>query len=285
MTDGEGGTTEMRYTAAGHLLEIEDANDHVRAMEVDARGQVRVTRDAQGRAVASHEYDADGNRTKTTDFDGGETVFVYDKLGRLTSTTDALGHTSRQQYDAEGRVIARIDARGSPDGDALRPAGAADGGEGPGRQRDADGVLRGAVAAGVRDRGRATATRPRCWRTSSGRVVGQEDPLGNPTATSYDPNGRRDQVQDPAGHITRFGYDAAGRLTGVTDAREGLTQYGYDPRGNRVTVTDANQKVTAVQRTTWPTACASRRPRSARRRNTATTWRATGPRRSTARGS
>jgi RHS repeat-associated protein len=243
MTDPEGGVTLMRYTADGHLREIEDANHHVRTMEVDDRGQVRVMRDAQARPVARYDYDADGNRTKQTDFEGRETRMAYDKLGRLTTTTDAQQNVTQQIHDAEGRVIARVDARGNrtemrydaigrllavkdPLGNETRMGYCAE----LAQQACVTVDAYGNSAEAVED--------------ELGRVVAQEDALGNTLVTEYDNLGRRQEVRDPAGNATRFGYDTLGRLTAVTDAYEKVTAYGYDARGNRETVTDANQKTT-----------------------------------------
>ena len=209
IADPEGGVTLMRYTAAGHLRELEDANHRIRTMEVDHKGQVLVMRDAQSRPVARYEYDEDGNRTKVTDFDGGEIRTSYDKLGRLISTTDVQQNVTREEHDAEGRLTARVDARGyrtemrydalgrllavkDPEGNETRMGYCAELAQRPCVTVDAY----GSSAEVTED--------------ALGRVVGSRDPLGNTTATVYDNLGRRPEVRDPAGNSTRFGYDGLG---------------------------------------------------------------------------
>ena len=52
--------------------------------------------------TVSYTYDAVGNRTSVTDYNGHTTYFTYDALNRLLSETDPLGQTTYYQYDKVG---------------------------------------------------------------------------------------------------------------------------------------------------------------------------------------
>jgi RHS repeat-associated protein len=102
----------------------------------------------------------------------------------------------------------------------------------------------------------------RVWRfSSSGRLLSQQDRVGNTVTLTRDtqlrvtaitdPVGRQftftydglnlriSSARDPLGRIVQYGYDATGLLTSVTDAAGGVTTYTYDPNSFRMlTITD-----------------------------------------------
>ena len=75
---------------------------------------------------------------------------------------------------------------------------------------------------------------------SSGNVSTRTNALGQLTAfTAYDANGRVLTVQDPNGLVTNFGYDALGRLLSKNTGGE-ITRYRYDLVGQLLQLTKSD---------------------------------------------
>ncbi len=76
--------TLLAYDARGDLLQVTDAKQQVYVFNRDALG--RVISQTRADATMSFEYDANGNRTRRTDYIGRLTKYTYDKLNRLEKT-------------------------------------------------------------------------------------------------------------------------------------------------------------------------------------------------------
>lgn len=160
-------------------------------------------------AILNDSYDANGNVTQVTDFNGNVTSHVYDLTRNLEiSRTLASGETITTAWSPAYRLPIRIQE--------------------PNRLTsfvyDAHGNLLGKTIA-------ALGTTPGA-STWSYTYNGQGQPL---------------TANDPDGHVTRYAYDAQGDLASVTNALGQVTAFTrYDANGRPLSITDPNGMVTTV---------------------------------------
>lgn len=169
-------------------------------------------------------YDADGNVTTRTDFDGNETTYSYDETTNLeTSRTEAYGtpqaRTITTQWDPNWR---QPDLITYPDHTVAY-------------SYDSMGNV---LTKTITDR---TTNATRTWSytyDSYGRVLTAEDPRGHTTSYTYYTCttgyqcGELETVTDALGHVTTYNsYDANGRPLTITDPNGTVTTLTYDPRG------------------------------------------------------
>jgi len=117
------------YDDAAHVAFLRDRRGAVSRRELDDLD--RVIRDVVDDAVSGplprqievsagppvaierrYEYDADGNRFRTTDPRGNVTVEAYDGLDRLIDRTLPMGVAEHFAYDGMGKAILHTDVRG-----------------------------------------------------------------------------------------------------------------------------------------------------------------------------
>ncbi len=130
--DATGATRDYEYDAQGRQIAVVESVVHLdgdlvrHRMEtvydtlgqvVQTRSNIKVTVDENGdildvddqqAQVTDFEYDAFGNRTKTTVYEGLteiSTSTTYDVDGRIISETDALNQIKSYEYDDQGRLI------------------------------------------------------------------------------------------------------------------------------------------------------------------------------------
>jgi RHS repeat-associated protein len=187
-------------------------------------------------------YDAENDRTSSTDRDGRTTTYAYDPLKRLTTTTYPDSATAQTGYDAASEVTQVTDARGNITQYAYDQAGR--------RTRVTDALSH--TTGFAYD---AAGNQLSMTDANGNTTEYQYDALNRRTrvtypdstfdSTAYDALGRTTSKTDEAGVTTQFQYDKLGRLTQVTDALNQLTSYAYDEVGNRISQTDANSHTTA----------------------------------------
>ena len=157
----------------------------------------------------------------------GNHTFVYDADGNRTSTTDALSNTTNFTYDAYGHVTSRsTTVNGTPltwnftyYGDFDEVSSVTD--------------PLGNKTTNTFDANLLTTTTP----SPGGRTA------GSTTSFTYDTKGQLLTVTDPLNHVTTFTYSPAGLVETVTDAQSKITRFEYDARGNRTAIVDAlNQR-------------------------------------------
>lgn len=125
--DTAGRTTSYDYDTSNRLTKITDALTNQTQFEYNLRSQLTkvtdpvnqeyvFTYDPVGRTLSqtragttmSYEYDAVGNRTKRTDYNGTVTNYTYDDLNRLTS-----GSLGTYTYDDLSRILTATNSNGT----------------------------------------------------------------------------------------------------------------------------------------------------------------------------
>jgi len=179
--------------------------------------------DANGNRT-EHQYDAAGQRIKTTDALGNVTQFEYDADGNQTRIIDAKGNPTRHVFDALGRRIETIfpDATPADDSDNLRT------------RTEYDALER--VTAEIDEAGNRTEFD----YDALGRLTTVTDALGNVTEFEYDEQGNRTAQTDAAGRTTRWEYDALGRTVARILPLDQREEMRYDANGNLARITDFN---------------------------------------------
>ena len=239
-SDKRGHVTRFKYDAVNRLVEVIDpppfqlqtvttTYDDVanRVTEKDRRGKLRVTQlDPLGRTrsvtragviLERHEYDGNGNRTRSLDAENRETRFAYDPANRLAARTDGYGTpaaaTTTFKYDPSSNPTEERDARATALGEPFSV------------RRTYDEL---------------------------NRLTSMVDGEAHVTRYSYDPEGNKTLETEPKGQKTAYEYDEQGKLTKViqpeVDVAGGgtsspVTRHVYDPARNHIRQTDANGHV------------------------------------------
>lgn len=217
--------TVYAYDNAGRLVEVTDPALKVTRYEYNARSQRtavadalgqryefgfdslgRLTQSKRGGVLMSFAYDAAGNRTRRTDYNGAVTNYTYDDLNRLTGVGYPNGSAATYGYDAASRLTSAANAHG-------------------------------AVTVAYNSLNRVGSTTDVWGQTvtytydANGNRTQMTAGVGNATGYQYDALNRLTQLTDRAGAIFGYGYDAVGRPTSRTAPNGVATTYQYDGLG------------------------------------------------------
>ncbi len=214
LTDGRGITAARNeYDDAGRLVRQVDAagNTNVFTHDLDARAEI--IRDRLG-FVTVHEYDGNGNITRSIDALGHPTVMTYDANDNLLTKVDALGNTNRFTYDARDNKLTETDPLGNTTTFTYNAF----------KQPTSIRNARNSTTTNVYD--------------PSGNLTEERDALGQRTLYSYDGRGNILVRTDALGNTMENGYDPFGHLTNtvVHDVNLGVlntTSFRYDANGNQ----------------------------------------------------
>ena len=204
----ESRTVRSEYDAAGRLVRTEYPQIEVTTLTGTDGSDPGFT-EALQTPEDLHQYDAFGNRVRSTDRNGNPSFAYFDKLGRTIATVDAGGYLVETAYDSQGNVVQQRKYRAGPRGRQRRCRHEAD------RAADSD--------VDVVDRSYDAANRL-VEEISPNVKVGE-------TAAGED---MFERVH------TTYGYDANGNQTrrtiagGTTDAA--TEHYYYDAANQRVAV-------------------------------------------------
>jgi RHS repeat-associated protein len=196
--------TQFQYNARSQPTTITDALNQQYSFVYDALG--RVTQAIRGGLSMSYSYDAVGNQTQRTDYNGANITFVYDDLNRVTAINYPDSTSATYTYDALSRLTAGTNPNGT-------------------------------VTFGYNSLNRLTSTTD-VW----GQTVGYSyDANGNRTALTvsgapyatyqFDAVDRLTNIADSASQNFVYNYDVVNRLTSRT-APNGVTlSFTYDGMG------------------------------------------------------
>jgi RHS repeat-associated protein len=194
-------TTAFEYNGRSQRTAVVDAINQRYEFVYDALD--RVTQEKKGTATKFFVYDAAGNRSQRTDYNGAITNYTYDALNRLTTITYPDTTTATYGYDASSRLTT-----------ATNPTGT--------------------VSIAYDNRGRTSSV-----TDVFGQVVAyQYDASSNRTQLSlngstnatyqYDVIDRLTQLTDNATLNTTFAYDATDKITSRTLPNGVVSTWEYD---------------------------------------------------------
>jgi YD repeat-containing protein len=175
-------------------------------------------------------YDANGNVSSKTDFNGNKTTYSYDLTTNLeTSRVEATGKAQARTISTRWHAAYRL------------PTLVAEPMRITSYSYDSNGNLLEKSEQATNDASGAQAFNAtvvgtvRTWGytyNSAGQMLTAADPLNNVTSYSYDTQGNMMSVTNAAGQMTTLAnYDANGRVGRITDPNGLHTDLSYSPRG------------------------------------------------------
>ncbi len=149
--------------------------------------------------------------------------FIRDANGRITEIVDPAGNAIRYEYSSGGD-LSRVVERDSATTNHIynRSHGLLDIIDPLGRN----------IVRNIYD--------------DDGRLIAQEDQMGNRTEFNHDLAGRQSIVTDRNGNTTLFFYDEEGNVINRVDALGNTSSFTYDINGNQLTQTNALGNTTAA---------------------------------------
>jgi RHS repeat-associated protein len=266
--DRRGNSTTYTYDDAGNIVEIVDALGHRTRYAYDALGNETSVTDALGNTTLKSFHPQSGNQLTEQDPLGNVTTWNYDLASGtlLQSTVDARGSAMSFNYGAKGMLIAEPLGRTASIGndDAGNLTRVTVGGHSTTFGYDAKGNRTSQTDAGGnvtafsfdannleigsswqrKDTPTPTVVSTTLKRDANGRVIEQQDELGNLTKTEYNAGGQVVATVDELGRRTRFDYDARGKLSRTTYDDGTSETLSYDPNGNKISSTDRQGRLT-----------------------------------------
>jgi RHS repeat-associated protein len=193
--------TQFQYNARSQNTKVIDALSQEYQFTYDALG--RVTQMTRAGVPMSYVYDANGNRTQRTDYNGAVTNYTFDDLNRLTNVAYPDLTTATLSYDAISRVTSAANQNGT-------------------------------VTFVYDSRGRMTSTTD-VW----GQTIGYSyDPNGNRTGLTvggssyatyqYDAVDKLTNLADAASQNFVYNYDVVNRLTSRVAPNGVTASFTYD---------------------------------------------------------
>ena len=196
-----------------------------------------------GTVSTSLSYDANGNVSSTTDFNGNRTTYTYDLTRNLELTrVEAAGTVSARTITTSWHPIWRLPTQIAA----------------PKRRTtftyDANGnVLTKSVQATNDANGTTGFNAPlvgtaRVWTytyNQFGQLLTEKGPrtdVNDLTSYAYDEQGNLTSITNAVGHVTTMsGYDANGRVGRITNPNGRVTEFSYTPRGWLASRTDGGE--------------------------------------------
>jgi len=184
-------------------------------------------------SVAARTYDAFGNATDTTDWNGNHTTYVLDTTRNLeTSRTEAFGTPQARTITTQWHPIYRlVTAMAEPK--RITTFVYDTSGNMTSKTVKATGDATGAQAFSAAQVGTS-----RTWQFTYNTVgqiltvTGPRTDVADVTTYTYDTSGNLATVQNAAGQVTTLSnYDANGRAGTITSPNGTATNLNYSPRG------------------------------------------------------
>lgn len=228
------------YSSGPYSRSITDALGAVRSYSIQPiMGTVRISSITQpagygsGPAVSTRSFDANGNLSGMTDFNGNSSTYTFDlsrnlEIQRVEASGTAVAQTTTTQWHANYRIPVQVNTAllkttytHDTKGNVLT------------RTEQATSDVNGSQGAN------ATVTgSPRTWTYTYNEVgqvltvTGPRTDVVDKTTYVYDTKGNLSTITNAAGHITTLdNYDANGRVGQITDPNGVVTTLSYTPRG------------------------------------------------------
>jgi YD repeat-containing protein len=193
IVDAAGNVSRISYSNAsrGLLNSIVDPSGKSTKYQFDARGNVIHFSDSAGRSAKS-SYDRRGNVTSHEDFANGIYSYIYDMSGNQVNRIDAMGRADTFTHDMDGRILSR------------------------------------SWLANIA--GTNSSLSERFTYDSMGRMILEEDALGNKKSFTFDQNGLLASATNELGHRTNFVYNARGLRTQIVQPDSTTTELADNSR-------------------------------------------------------
>jgi len=229
------GTSVSKGYSGNSLAWETDELGHKTAYSYDANGNITGVTRYDG-AVASYEYNSLDLPTKAVDFDGSVRKYKYDAHGNLTAETDEAGNTLHFSYDGLHRLVQYTDANGNVMSLEYSGALVSSAKDAQGNKTSYAYNANGLVTSATMSDGGVY----RYMYNNNGWKTGEQSPEGEYTQYAYDKAGNVTSIIDPNGNTSRFAYNSLGDIVRGTDPQGGTIAYTYDGRGNVRTETDGD---------------------------------------------
>jgi RHS repeat-associated protein len=250
-TDTAGRLTSLQYDAANRLVRVVDPALGITQYEYNPRSNVTAVVDALGQRYTfdydalgrlttatraglqmSFGYDAVGNRTRRTDFNGMSTNYAYDALNRLTNISYPDASTASYTFDQLSRLTAASNLNGTVTFSY----------DNRGRISSTTDVFGQMInysydANGNRTKMSFGATTNATYSYDAlNRLTTITDDSGLSVDYAYDPMSRLISQTLPNGIVASYAYDGLDRLTRLQDVKDKKVladnNYRYDAAGN-----------------------------------------------------
>ena len=252
--------SRFRYRPDGTLLERDENGFATLCYSYDARDRVTEITQRELQLSERFAYNEAGEMTSYIDRGGQRYLYGYHSTGTLSWIRTPSGHSRTYDYDGERRLIASTDENGhttrweySPIGELtaeIDPSGARTVYRWENRHRrrvviDRCGVERVVTLDVV---GRVVQEQDGVGNVlvnhydAVGNLVSWRDRCGGEHRASYDEVGRVAQLIDPEGRRRTHVYDGEGRLLCERNAADDERWYHYDGAGHCVRIVDEEGK-------------------------------------------
>ncbi|MEO1516747.1 MAG: FG-GAP-like repeat-containing protein [Bacteroidota bacterium] len=231
------GTTRYSYSYSSGKTKLTKTNPagQVSTIEMDASGRKTKTTDNGGTLTFTHtslgklkevklgstvlvsnQYDSYGNKTRTTDKNGGTFIYEYNVFKELAATTNGNGHRYTMNYDRLGRITGR---------------------KGPGEDIRYSYVFSGPARTKIsKVINNLSQDQEEFFYDSYGRVNQKRDRISGTSLTcsyTYDNTSKVTSKTYPSGLRLLYTYDFNGYLTHVRRAGELITLFTIQSANGR----------------------------------------------------
>lgn len=209
----DGTYKKFGYTEKGDLAWEENALKHRTSYEYDALGNITTQTRFDG-ASRVYEYTPSGNLAMFKDWDDITTRYEYDEKNDCVKTIFQDGTVTSEVYDSEHKTVRTEDAAGNiytykyKDGQQIQ-------------------MRRGWFAISYK-------------YDKMGNLLSTTNPDGSTSLTQYDAAGRITALKDTENNWIRYQFDDVGRLAVYTDDKAGKTTYTYDNNDNILSMSSEN---------------------------------------------
>jgi YD repeat-containing protein len=217
LTDGLGHATTYVLDTLGRITRMQRPGLPAETWKRDRSGQVEVHTDPKGQATSFFYLygSGKGDLGGVSYPDGGSESFQYEPMfHKVAQYTDPLGHATQYTYNDTGDVLTKTDAL----------------------MQVTTYSWTGGLLQFINDPRGNTLTYD--FDPATRRLQDEKDQLNDTTTYLYDPAGNVINVQDPLGHPTARTFDGMRRVLTQTNADGGVLVYTYNAIGEVTTRTE-----------------------------------------------
>ncbi len=236
VTDANGNKTSLSYNEKGQVATITDPAGRKIKLAYNGEGLVESATDPMGHVV-KYAYES-GNLASVTM--PGESSpswhFKYDGSHRMTSMTNGVGGETKNTYDSENRVTEQTDPSGATIKWEYEPFATKITNEATGSVTLDEYTSEYQLSAITHGYGTEHATTESWTYNEHGEPLTHTDGNGYTTTYEYNAAGDKTTETDPEGHETKWAYNSHHQVTSETSPSGEKTTIEYDEHGNPIKV-------------------------------------------------